>query len=168
MKQYLVKFQDWFRALAPRERVMVSVCAVVVTITLLFVLIWDPLIRAHHQREQELTSARAMSQRLEDMAAIVQRVHSADGGANAANRSLSLLAAVDQSSKSGILSKPLTRLQPDGDKSVKVWVDDVAFDGLMRWIAELDHKYGVAVDSAEIERADTPGLVNAKLTLVRP
>ncbi|MGH8505691.1 MAG: type II secretion system protein GspM [Stenotrophobium sp.] len=168
MKQYLEKLREWFRSLAPRERIMVSVCAAVVAVTLLFVLVWDPLIRAHHQREQELASARAMSQRLEDMAAIVQRVHATDGGASAANRSLSLLAAVDQSSKSGTLSKPLTRLQPDGDKSVKIWVDDVAFDGLMRWIVELDRKYGVTVDSADIERADTVGLVNAKLTLVRP
>ena len=167
MKQYLERFQEWFRTLAPRERVMVSACAAVVAITLLYVGLWEPLTRAHHQREEALIAARAMSQRLEKMAAEVQRHHGSGGDAAAANRKLSLLAAVDQSSKSGALNKPLTRIQPDGDKTVRIWVDDVSFDGLMRWIVDLDTHYGVIVDTADIEHADTAGMVNAKLSLVK-
>ncbi|MGH8456320.1 MAG: type II secretion system protein GspM [Stenotrophobium sp.] len=165
IKQRLEQFQEWFRGLSPRERWMVSVCFTAVAFTILYLGIWQPLGNAYRQREAALISAHALGEQLEQIATDLQKTHGS--GASAADRSLSLLAAVDQSSKSGALGKPLSRIQPDGDTSVKVWVDGVNFEGLLRWIAELETHYGVAVDTVDIEREGTAGVVNARLTLVR-
>ena len=56
----------------------------------------------------------------------------------------------------------------DGETEVKIWFEDVPFDNLARWIGILQSRYGVSVSGAEIERRSSPGLVNARLSLVRP
>lgn len=167
MNPQLRQLQEWFRGLAPRERAMVAVCAVFVAVTLLYLGLWQPLSHARAQREQALITSRALGDRLEQIAAEVQKAGAS--GEGAVNRNLSLLTAVDQSSKAaGALSKPLSRIQPDGDTTVKVWADGVSFDSLLHWLSDLQTHYGIAVESADIERTDTPGQVNARLSLVRP
>lgn len=165
MNAALTQFQEWFRSLAPRERLLVSVGGVVVTITILYLGIWEPLSKAHSQREMDLAASRALAQRLEVIAATVQKTQ-ATGGV-VINTSASLLSTVDQVSKSGALGKPLTRIQPEGDHEVKVWIDEVSFEALVRWISDLEGKYGISIQTADLDRGTLPGQVNARLSLVR-
>ena len=39
--------KDWLDTLAPRERIMVLICAVVVVIALIWLLVWRPLDSRH-------------------------------------------------------------------------------------------------------------------------
>lgn len=166
MNAALTQLQDWFRSLAPRERLLVSVGSVVVAITILYLGIWEPLSKAHSKREQDLAASQALAQRLEAIAVVVQKSQ-ASGGA-AINTGASLLSTVDQVSKSGTLGKPLTRIQPEGDHEVKVWIDGVSFEALVRWISELEGRYGISIQTADLDRDTLPGQVNARLSLVRP
>ncbi len=163
MKPYLLQLQSRFDALAPRERLLVALAAVVVFITLLYLLIWEPLVKAHSSRAEALDTARALATRIETAAALSQRGTPGAG----VDRATSLLAAVDQTSRSPVLGKAPSRLQPEGDREVKVWIEEVAFDNLLRWLAELESRYGIGASSAEIERGTAPGAVSARLTLVR-
>lgn len=167
MNAYLTALQEWFRGLAPRERVLVSAGAAAVALAVLFLGIWEPLAKAHRKNEQDLIAARALGQRLEVIAAEVQNAHSG-GPAAIAAAGASLLSVVDQASKSGTLNKPLTRIQPEGETEVKVWIDGVSFDALLRWIGELESRYGISTQTVDIEKDATPGQVNARLSLVRP
>jgi general secretion pathway protein M len=168
MKPYLNQLREWFTGLAPRERLMVGACAVFVLFTILYYGIWNTLAGAHTRREKALADSRALATRLEIIGAEVTRARRSGGGAGSVNRSMSLLSAVDQASKSGTLSKPPSRMQPEGDAEVRVWLEDVNFDGLLRWIHELETRYGVTVQTVDIDKESAPGLVNARLSLVRP
>ncbi len=163
MKQALAQLQQWFNGLERRERLLVSIGAVLVGITLLYLMLWEPIAKAHVHREADLASARQLAQRIELLAA--QSRSSPNPGIN---RSLSLLAAVDQSSKSGVLNKPLARIQPEGDTEVKVWLEAVPFDALLRWVDQLQTRDGIIVRSAQIEKDAASGAVGAQLSLVRP
>lgn len=168
MNAYLPALQEWFRGLARRERILVAAGAIIVTATILFLAIWEPLAKAHHKNEQDLAAARALGQKLEVLAAEVQGARSVNGGA-IAGAGTSLLSAVDQASKSGTLNKPLSRIQPEGDTEVKVWIDGVGFEALLRWVGELESRYGISVQTVDVEKdATVPGQVNARLSLVRP
>jgi general secretion pathway protein M len=167
MNTTLTQLQEWFRSLAPRERLLVSVGSVVVAITILYLGIWEPLSKAHSKRELDLASSQALAQRLEAIAVIVQKSQ-ANGGGAVINTGASLLSTVDQVSKSGTLGKPLTRIQPEGDNEVKVWIDGVSFEALVRWISELESRYGISIQTADLDRDTLPGQVNARLSLVRP
>ena len=164
MKALLNLAREWFLALAPRERWMVAVGGIVTTLILFFLLVWEPIVLAHERRAQALGEARALAQRLEQVAA------DSRGGAPraAVNRSQSLLAAVDTAGKSPTLGKAPSRLQPEGENEVRVWFEDVPFDKLVRWISQLETRYGLRISAAEFERRAGAGLVNARLTVTRP
>jgi len=166
MRRSFEQARERFLALQPRERWIVSVGAAIVLVTLLYLAVWEPIVDAHRQRVQALESARLLAIRLEQAAAQVQRA-GGQRGAAAAGRGLSLMAAVDQASKQGTLGKSPTRIQPEGDREVRVWFEDVSFDALVRWLAELQTRYGVGVQTLDVEPQSTPGKVNARMSLVR-
>lgn len=160
-----VLLERW-KALAPREQRLLLAGGAVVLVTIIFLGVIEPLSKTHARRAASLTQSRTLAQRLEVIAAEVQ---SSRGAApTAALRSLSLLAAVDQSVKQSALGKSPSRMQPDGDKQVKVWFEAVSFDALAPWLYELETRYGVFTQSVDIERENAAGQVNAQLTLARP
>lgn len=164
LQQLLAQARTAFEKLSARERQLVLGAGGVLGVLLLYLAIWEPLINAHARRAEALESARAMAVRIETAAALVQ----SRGGAQA-QQSGTLLSVIDQSSREPTLGKAPSRIQPDGagEKTVKVWIDDVPFDKLMRWLGELETRYGVRIASAEIGRGGAPGLVNVQLSLVR-
>jgi general secretion pathway protein M len=164
MNTYLLQLRERYAQLAPRERWMTALGAAAVLITLLYLLVWEPLAKAELRRYEAVQSARGLASRIEELAAEAQNRR---GSAAPVNLGISVLAAVDQSAKGGLLEKAPSRVQPEGEKEVKVWIEDVSFDGLVRWLHELETRYGIRAQSAEIERQSAPGLVNARLSLVR-
>lgn len=158
--------RERFLALSQRERWIVGGGAVVLLLLAIYVGVVEPLVEAHRQRIEALASARAVAQQLESAAVAVQGARPGSSAAQT-GRSMSLLAAVDQSTKSGSLGKVPERLQPEGDREVKIWFDDVPFDNLVRWLAELQTRYGVSVQNLDIEAQSGAGLVDARLSLTR-
>jgi len=155
-----------YRSLAPREQLFVAVGVVAVAITLVYSLLWAPFALARSLQAEALAEQRALAQRLEVIAAAVQRVEG-QGGARQ-GQGQSLLTLVDQAGRESQLGKAPSRLQPEGEREVKVWFEDVSFDAMTRWIASLESRYGIVVTNADVERRPTPGTVNARLTVSRP
>jgi len=166
MKAYLERFRAWWSSLAPREQRVLGGGAVVAGLALLYLAVYEPLAKAKRERAQALDDARALAITLETLAVEVQRQRGAGGGAVLGGNQ-SLLSIVDQSRRASALTKPPSRLQPEGDAIVRIWLEDVPFDALVRWLADLQLRYGVRVDTADVERESGPGLVNARVTLTR-
>jgi len=154
-----------YDALQPREQTLVSVAGVLIAAFVAYSAVWQPFARSRVRLAEELASARAIANSLAQ--AEVDLRFSAPQTAAIISSDVSLLTAVDQASKSGTLKKPPTRLQPDGDNQARVWLEDVEFEVLLRWMQELQTRYGVWIDVADIEKQPTPGLVNARLAVVR-
>lgn len=158
--------RERFDALQPRERWMLGAGVAALLLTLLYLLVWEPLVQARAQRTAALASSRELALRLEQAAARVQ-AGAARHPAAQAGRELSLMAAVDQAGKQGGLGKAPTRIQPEGERSVRVWFEDVSFDALVRWLHELESRYGIGVQTLDVEPQPESGLVNVRLTLTR-
>ena len=165
MKQYLEQFRQWWSARQQRERQVLIAGAVVVVLAIFYAAIWQPVAKARHRAELDLQQTRSVANRLETIAVVVEQ--SRGSGAGAATRSMPLLSAVDQATHRPELGKEPSRIQPEGDKEVKVWLDDVAFDALVAWLQEVQTQYGIVVSAAELERK-ADGVVSARLSLVRP
>ena len=153
-----------WRQLQPREQWMLGVGAVAVVLTLLYLLVWEPVQLAAQRAEQQLQAERATAQELERAAALV-------GAAGPQNRrssgNASLLTIVDRSLKGSKIGKPASRIQPDGDSRVRVWLEDVSFDALLAWLADLEQHQGVRVGTADIDKTSGQGLVDVRLSLER-
>jgi general secretion pathway protein M len=163
MNAYLERLRSWWAGLAERERRVLGGGGIALALIVLYTGAWEPLAAAQQRRALDLQAARAMAVQLEDLAAVAGR--GAPRTVQGAGQSL--LAIVDQSRKATAITKPPTRLQPEGDNTVRVVLEDVPFDALVRWLADLQMRYGVRVDNADIERESGPGLVSARLTLTR-
>src|SRR5439155_1429355 len=147
MKQYLEQFKVWWTARQPRERQVLLAGAAVVVVAVFYLAIWEPVAKAERKAGLALRQSRTVANRLETIAVEVERNRGTGGG----NRTLPLLTAVDQATHRPELGKDPSRVQPEGDKEVKVWIDDVPFDGLVAWIQLLQTQYGIVVGSAELE-----------------
>lgn len=154
-----------FEALQPRERLFVGAAAIVVALALVYAALWQPFAHWRQRKLIDLEQARNVAAQIEVLAAKVQSQGA--GAAPAVGRDVALLTAVDQAAKSGTLGKAPSRLQPDGESQVRVWIEDVQFDSVVRWMNELQARYGLRIDAVDFERRPTAGLVNARLTVVR-
>lgn len=156
-----------YRELPPREQVVVAVGLLVVLLTLTYLVLWEPFALARLHQQTELADERALAERLETIAAAVTRARASGLGA-VQGREQSLLTLVDQAGRLPELGKAPTRIQPEGEKEVKLWFEDVPFDPLSQWVNTLETRYGVVVSNADVERRAGSGLVNARLTVSRP
>lgn len=157
------QLRERWAALQPRERTALAIGAAVVLLTVLWVGIVQPLRAAHAEAAAELARQRAIALDLERLAARLP----ATPAARAPASTQSLLTLVDQSIRSGPIGKPAARLQPDGESRVRVWMEDVRFDAVVQWLDGLRTRYGVRVESADIDRAAGAGLVDLRLSLSR-
>lgn len=162
MKQRLQPLLDAYNRLAPRERRLLLIAGAVMLVALLYLLVWEPIHLGREAAQRQLADARSVAQQLERAA--VQFA----GRPTAApvDRSRSLLSVVDQASRSATLGKAPSRIQPDGDDVVRVWIEDVPAEALLRWMAELEARHGLQIGSADIERREG-GRANARLQLAR-
>jgi general secretion pathway protein M len=152
----------WWASLAERERRVLAGGGIALALIVLYAAVYDPVVAAHRQRQSELAAARALAAQIEQLAAAAPQ-----GGPALAGTGQSLLAVVDQSRQGSGIDKPPSRIQPEGDTIVRIWLEDVPFDALVRWLGELQTRYGVRVESADIQRESGAGLVSARLTLAR-
>jgi general secretion pathway protein M len=159
------EFRERFLAMNPRERLLVAAAAAIVVATLLFLLIWEPL----HDGVQRLrTDVKATQALVAELAQARSLVLSGRGGVGVIQgQGRSLLAIIDQTGKENGLENAITRMQPEGDTTVRVWLEQADFAALLRWIGVLETTYGVAVVEAAIDREAEPGMVRARLGLVR-
>jgi len=156
----------WWQSLQSREKLLVAIAGFSLFAFLYWVALWRPLTSAVVDTRERLTRAQAQTIWMESAAVEAQRLKavkpvSRPGGSNA-----SLLALAEQTARSKALGKSFRRGEPVGDNRVRIWMENVAFDGLLLWLEELDRAYAVQVEAADIDQIGTPGLVNARITLV--
>jgi type II secretory pathway component PulM len=51
---------------------------------------------------------------------------------------------------------------------VRVQLEAAPFDTMITWLATLDSRYGLAIESITVDRAARPGVVNASVTFAQP
>jgi general secretion pathway protein M len=154
-----------FLALQPRERIIISVGAVLVLLTAIYMLAFAPLNRAVTQRQEHIAQKQ---QDLAWMQSVVGKL-SAMGNAMpaAANSNESMVVLIANSASGGGVAASLTGQTPDGPNGVRIRFEAVQFDALVLWLGALQKDYGIRVKAAEITRSAQSGQVNASLTLSR-
>lgn len=158
--------RDWFESLAARERWFVVTGAVIVSIALLWGLVWVPLDKGHRDLEQRVSTWERALAELRPLASM-PRPQNGSRSAPAASGAQSPVVIVDSTLRSHGLGQP-KRSQPTPN-GIRVEFENVAFDKLVVWLGELSHQYGMEVQAGSLSTgtSDSPGRVNATLTLER-
>ncbi|MBV8343054.1 MAG: type II secretion system protein M [Gammaproteobacteria bacterium] len=150
---------DALARLSGRERRMVLAgAAIAAFIVIAGILI--PLDRSVAQAQQRIARKHAD---LSWMQSVAPELAQAAPPPSASGESLLLI--VDRSARESGLAGALSGSEPGGPGSLSVRLEKAPFDTLIAWLARLAQQNGVTVDSATIERAGGPGLVNAAIVL---
>ena len=159
--------KDWFMGLELRERRLVAGGAIVLGLLMLYLMIWEPAAVAYTDLKENVA---AQQETLDWMKQASRKVKvlsaSARGGAQGLG-GRSLLAVVDQSARADGLGPAIKRVEPDGSKGVKIWLEGAAFDPMVLWLGKLSSTYLIEPSVITIEPQGA-GRVNARLTLTGP
>jgi len=154
------QLRSWYSNLADRERRFVLFGGIGAAVLLLAGVVL-PLNRSIVQARQRVATKQVDLAFIQS--AIPQLAAAGPMGGGATRDSLVVL--VDSSARESGLGKSISSSQPTGDGGLRLRLDRAAFDGLVAWLARLTQQHGVRIESAEIEAAGEPGLVNAGLVL---
>ena len=77
----------------------------------------------------------------------------------------SLLVIVDRSAHESGLGAALAGSEPNGQSGLNIRLQKASFNNMVGWLGRLSQQNGVRVDSASIENAGSPGMVNAAIGL---
>ncbi|HXY97473.1 MAG TPA: type II secretion system protein GspM [Steroidobacteraceae bacterium] len=151
--------ERWFAALSERERRILQVAAVLVPVLLVVgvLLPLDHSVTRAHERLAKKRDDLAWMQGVAPELAASPQPPSAAGE--------SLLVIVDRSARESGLSGALSGSEPAGPGGLSLRLQKAPFDTLIAWLARLAQQNGIRVDSATIDSAGAPGLVNAALVL---
>lgn len=144
------------------EQNVVKLCAVVVAGLLLYTLLWSPAKEYMEQSKAGLERAEQLQALIESNKNTLARLAKGSGSSKSLT-SQQLVSSVTNLAKRQGLN--LKRFEPSGENEVKVWVEGVPFNDVVKWLSALQKSLKIEVDQLSLERGDADGLVSARLTL---
>lgn len=159
--------KQWWSGLQSSERRIMILGAVALGLILPYFAVWLPIQDDVAVLQKQVQEQQAVKRWMNQASTEVKQL-SGGGSALKPRDGRSLLAVVDQTAKRSGLGSGLKRLEPEGQAAVKVWLEQVAFDDMLRWLSGLEQKNGLTVATITIDRQDVPGRVNARMTLEMP
>jgi general secretion pathway protein M len=153
--------REWFTALSERERRFVTFGAIGAAVLMLIGVVL-PLYGGVAKAAQRVERKQAD---LAWMQSVAPQVASAPAAAVAPASQQSLIVVIDSSAREAGLGNALTSSEPSGNGGLRVRLEQAPFDVVVAWVARLSEQHAVRVESATIDRAGAPGVVNAGLVL---
>ena len=155
--------KEWLAGLEQRERHLVISGAVLLGLMLVYVVVWEPLTNKVSSLRVSTIEQDSALQWMRQTAQEVKKLRGSGGNRAKSTGGQSLLSVIDRTAKSGRLGTALKRVQPDGEKRVRVWMEAASFDDVMSWFVLLDTRYGVSIESSVFEMKQDSGRVDARL-----
>ena len=157
------KLRAWYAGLQTREQRFVAIGGIGSAVLILMVLVLMPL------QSAVSTALKRNETKREDLAWMRLNAPEIRNAGNqlAADTGEAPVVLVDRIGREFGLASSLRGTQPNGT-GVRVQMEAAPFDALITWLAALDQRYGLAIESITVDRAARPGVVNASITFTQP
>ena len=145
--QQLVKY---YGGLAARDQKVLQLLAVVVSIVLIYAMIWLPSQRYFEDAHRDMLDSQAVLQFVQSNVKNAKMMSE-----NSAGRGQSLAADEFVSTVSGSASRQsleVKRLEPSGDRKLRVWLEGASFNSLVLWLQDLNKKHGIGVAEISVDK----------------
>lgn len=159
--------KDWFYSLEDRERLFVSIGALIIAVALIYGFAWVPLDKKH---TEATTSVGDWQRSLAELRPLKGAATQPGRGSSPSNTSQQApIIIVDQTLRSRGLEQYRKRSQPTSSNGIRVEFENVAFDELVIWLGDLSEQYKMTVQAGSLSAGSRsgPGRINATLTLER-
>jgi len=155
--------KQWWAELNARERLILVSGASVLLFLLVFLFIWEPMVKEQSRLQDVVVKLRADKVWMQQAARQVKQLRG--NGAVARQPVTSLLGVINSTARPVLKGAELKRVEEDRNAGVRVWIESVAFDDLAIWLGDLKRRYGIDASSVSVERIARPGRVNVRLIL---
>jgi general secretion pathway protein M len=156
------KIRAWYAGLETREQRMVAFGGVALALIILVGGILLPLQSALSGADERNATKRA------DL--VWMRANAAEVRASSSQLPVDSgeppVVLVDRVGRAAGLTDALRGTQPNGS-GVRVQLEGAPFDTVVTWLANLDQRYGLAIESITVDRTVKPGLINANITFTQ-
>jgi general secretion pathway protein M len=157
--------QRW-QAMSARDRSMLKLGFLVVSLLLFWAFLWDPTQQSRRSLNNQVQSAEADLTYMHAAAQQLQALH-ASGTASVFDRGgRSLLALADSTARDAKLAHAIQRIEPVSTGRVNIWLEGAEFDQVTLWLEQLQSAYGVRVDEYSLQRSEGEGKVEGRLSLI--
>jgi general secretion pathway protein M len=154
----------WWSGLERRERIVLGGGATLAALLLGWAILWDPLVRAHSEARLRLGED---LRRIEPLRAQAIALKARPARQRAADQR-SFLAVIDAGLREAGLAASLRRVEPLGERRVRIVLEGVAFDAAIGLLERLEAEQGSWVRELSAQRGEGPGIVDLRVTLERP
>lgn len=155
--------KDWWAGLAPRERVILGGGVLVLALVLAYLMVWEPLAQKRQQLRDDISALSADLAWMRQVAPQVRRRAAQQvSQPSMGSAGGSVLTLVEVSARAAGLHESLERVQPEGT-GARLWFAETGFDGLLRWLGELEQRQGLQVSQLAVDAGSAPGTVTARI-----
>lgn len=162
MRQFSMRYSQ-------REQLLLLLCAVLVMFTLLWVLLWQPVMAARTASEARLSYAATAFDEVNRLAAELEYLRQSDVTANQTGAAVQALpqAINSLSARTGLT---VAALEPAADnRSAGLRFDAVSMPALLNWLAELEKLDGMQLEQLHVaplgNNPAADNVVNASLQI---
>ncbi|ASP48153.1 type II secretion system protein GspM [Cognaticolwellia beringensis] len=145
----------WWQQLNVREQRLVLIMSGVISIFILYGLIWQPLNENIAKQKLKIERQQALLTWVEES---TQRYQEAKRNGRASSGA-SLSSIVNRTSRANNII--ITRMQPQGE-DLQVWIDEISFNQLLTWLEKLASRDGLQVKNIDLSLADQQGVVRVR------
>ncbi|MGI3130038.1 type II secretion system protein GspM [Halopseudomonas pachastrellae] len=156
----------WWAGLAARERLILMVGGAVLALIVFWIAIWEPLVQGRSALRAEVARLSAEAVWMDQVADDVRRRARLAPASTSVPAQGSVLTLIEVSANAAGLRQALSRVQPEG-AGARLSFDQVGFDPLMSWLADLESRQGLQVTQLSIDVGEAPGQVAARILLER-
>ena len=154
--------KNWFSELSEQDQKITLLAAAVVSLILIFLLIINPLNESVNKLEVEVASKIKSDQWMSEQ---VSKVKSSGSSGNMTGTTLPLTSIINTTTKKFDL--PVSRRDSKSPNEMQVWFDNVNFDSFLRWVAEVESKYGVSVATVNVRSRERNGITSINVKLLK-
>lgn len=155
--------KEYWRNLSQREQRLLLIAGVVLALLFLHQAIWVPIIGGAETLHEQATKQQADIQWMRESAQTIRQLQGS--GVQARPLGGSLLGVIESSARQQHLANAIQKVQPEGEKNVRLNLKGVAFDELLIWLDVLTQQYGIRISDVSVERQPEAGRVDARLLL---
>ena len=150
-----------FNTLEASEKKMLLIGSVFVLFFIIYSLLYKPMVDSISRLEKSNTANQELLVWMKQSVASL-------GGKNSGKKSVdkrrgrALNVVINTTATSARLS--ISRSQPRDNKQYQIWLDQVVFNDLLKWLDVLQKDYGIFVSNINLSTTDEKGKVRVNLT----
>jgi len=147
--------KTWWQQLNIREQRLVVVMSALISIFILYGLIWQPMNESIETSKLKIERQQKLLTWVQESAQRYQQAKR--NGGRSSGESLSSI--VNRTSRLEKIT--ITRMQSQGD-DLQVWIDEISFNQLLSWLEKLASRDGLQVKNIDLSKADQQGVVRVR------